>query len=314
VESSKQKRSDVKFSKLAENIEALSLTDANIESLNKYKHMLMDKQKVEEYYQLIACLRDDEYVEGKLLKAYHDMYDVRVLKNTYNKIKFLRTVETKYNISPFNVEASSRDKEKVQFDDDMYKLCQKLFRSNKQNKLKPSTYKDVRLMYIQMIKNIISKDMICSKQVRTGSKSTDKEFVYWMNKEKIEEYLEIYRWHDKCFRSFKPCFIQMFNIEVAVSASHGSWNSPIISRKPTGQGLVRSDEVSSMAKRTSFQAVMAVNVPVAARPGSTSGSEIRHKAPIREQPSMRAAFSKSGGRESKNPFINQMVAGKVKVV
>ena len=103
-------------------------------------------------------------------------------------------------------------------------------------------------------------------------------------------------------------------IEVAVSASHGSWNSPIISRKPTGQVRVRSDEVSSRANKTSFQAVMAVRVPVAASHGSTRGIEIRHIAPMREQPSMRAAFTKSGGRESKNPFINQIVAGKVKVV
>ena len=101
----------------------------------------------------------------------------------------------------------------------MYTLFQKLFRSNKQNKLKPTCYNDVRLMYIQMIKNIISKDIICSKQVRTGSKSTDKEFVYWMNKDKIDEYLEIYRMYDKCFNSFKPCFIEMFNVEVGVKNS-----------------------------------------------------------------------------------------------
>ena len=103
-------------------------------------------------------------------------------------------------------------------------------------------------------------------------------------------------------------------IAVAVRDSHGSWNSPIICFRPTGQVLVRSDEVSMMAKRTSFHAVIAVNVPVAARPGSTRGIEMRHMAPMREQPSMRAAFSKSGGKESKKPFINQIVAGKVKVV
>jgi hypothetical protein len=95
-----------------------------------------------------------------------------------------------------------------------------MFRSNKQTKPKPSTYTDIRLMYIQMIENIISNDIICSKQVRTGSKNTDKELVYLMNKEKINEYLEIYRRYDKCFSSFKPCFIQMFDVEVGVKDGH----------------------------------------------------------------------------------------------
>jgi hypothetical protein len=104
------------------------------------------------------------------------------------------------------------------------------------------------------------------------------------------------------------------SIAVAVRASHGNWNSPIISFRPTGQVLVRSDEVNMSAKRTSFHAVIAVRVPVAARPGKTNGIDTRHIAPMREQPSMRAAFSKSGGSESKKPFINQTVAGKVKVV
>jgi hypothetical protein len=106
----------------------------------------------------------------------------------------------------------------------------------------------------------------------------------------------------------------MLNMEVAVRASHGNWNSPIISLSPTGHVLVRSEEDNKRAKSTSFQAVIAVKTPVAARPGRTRGIEMRHIAPIREQPSMRAAFSKSGGSESKKPFINQMVAGKVKVV
>ena len=76
-----------------------------------------------------------------------------------------------------------------------------------------------------MIKNIISKDIICSKHVRTGSKSTDKEFVYWLNKDKIDEFLDIYKRYDKCFDSFKPCFIQSItmyfkaNTELIVVAS-----------------------------------------------------------------------------------------------
>jgi hypothetical protein len=74
-------------------------------------------------------------------------------------------------------------------------------------------------MYIQMIKNIISKDVICSKQVRTGSKNIDKEFVYWMNKDKINEYLDLYKNYNNTFPHFKPCFIQLFNIEVGVKDS-----------------------------------------------------------------------------------------------
>jgi hypothetical protein len=100
----------------------------------------------------------------------------------------------------------------------------------------------------------------------------------------------------------------------AASEPHGSWNSPTISCRPTGQVREPVLVVSISAKRNSFQAPMATNTAVATRPPSTSGSTTRTMAPSRLAPSMRAASSRSFGTPSKKPFIIQMKTGSRKVV
>ena len=63
----------------------------------------------------------------------------------------------------------------------------------------------------------------------------------------------------------------------------------------------------------SFQARMKAKMPVATRPGATSGSVTRMNAPKRLAPSTRAASSSSSGTPATNPRSVQIVNGRTKI-
>src|SRR5258708_3980102 len=83
----------------------------------------------------------------------------------------------------------------------------------------------------------------------------------------------------------------------------------------TPMGMVRvSRPDSTRANRNSFQENSMVKIAAETNPGAVSGSAIRQKAPIREQPSILAASSSSTGISSKKLRIIQMTNGKLNVV
>ncbi len=106
----------------------------------------------------------------------------------------------------------------------------------------------------------------------------------------------------------------MLMMPPAVSSPHGSWYSPTINCRPTGQVRIPWLVVNMSANRNSFHDEMAIRTAVAATPGRASGSTTRTIAPARVQPSMRAASSSSGGMLSKKPFRIQMLTGVRKAV
>ncbi len=67
------------------------------------------------------------------------------------------------------------------------------------------------------------------------------------------------------------------------------------------------------AMMNSFQAWMKAKIEVATRPGATSGSRMRTKAPNRVEPSTIAASSSSRGTPCMKPRSVQTVNGSTKV-
>ena len=202
-----QNREDVKYSKLNENLEALGLLNADNATLDEHKKVFMNKYKMEEYFHTVALLRSDEYVDDRINKAYETMYDVRVMTSTYNKIKLLRTLEATYNIAPFDI--TTEKDEAITMDDKTHQLYQKVFRSKKE---KPTNHKQLKQIYVGLIKNITSHDIISSKQLSTKAQRNQR--VYSINEELIQEHLKLYKRYMPTMENIKPCFLKMFDIEV----------------------------------------------------------------------------------------------------
>ena len=75
--------------------------------------------------------------------------------------------------------------------------------------------------------------------------------------------------------------------------------------QPHGHRLVSGRFMITRAKMNSFQARMKAKMPVATRPGATSGSVIRMNAPKRLAPSTRAASSSSEARLPTKPRMSR---------
>src|SRR3954449_1080661 len=79
----------------------------------------------------------------------------------------------------------------------------------------------------------------------------------------------------------------------------------------TGSVCLSESRMNTSAYRNSFHAVMNANTDVATRPGPSSGSTTRRKAPNRPQPSTIAASSSSNGMPATNPRSVHTVNGSV---
>ena len=94
-------------------------------------------------------------------------------------------------------------------DDKTHQLYQKVFRSKKE---KPTNYKQLKQLYVGLIKNITSKDIINSKQLSTKKKRN--QYTYSFNIELVQQYLKLYKRYTPSMTYIKPCFLKMFDIEV----------------------------------------------------------------------------------------------------
>ena len=81
----------------------------------------------------------------------------------------------------------------------------------------------------------------------------------------------------------------------------------------TGIVCVSGRFMITRAKMNSFHARMKAKMPVATRPGATSGSVTRMNAPKRLAPSTRAASSSSSGTPDTKPRSVQIVNGRTKI-
>ena len=80
-------------------------------------------------------------------------------------------------------------------------------------------------------------------------------------------------------------------------------------RSHTGSVMASGRGLSTSANTNSFQAWMNPKMPVATRPGASSGKVILQKAPARLSPSIIAASSRSAGTPLTNPRSVQIVNG-----
>ena len=205
-----EERSLVKYDIINNCLQLLCLTDASNETLQLYKDIITNKNKLTEHLSIIRMLKSDEYIDKKLFNISNANFNVKTLSNTYNKLKLLRTIEKTYGIEPLDVAC---DKEgDISMSDEMFNLLKTLFRTSKS---KPTTYYELRKMYVGIIKHMTCNELVTAKQNKKRLEGKRDAIEYTLNKELIEYHLELNKYMNgkKCFHDK---FIEMFNIDVQV--------------------------------------------------------------------------------------------------
>ena len=197
--------SDSRFEHLKRNIKALGLHKSDVETIRKYKDMVLDSFRVEQHFHIMATMRTDAYIDSKLETKRQETYDVCLLHTDYNKVKLLRLFEKRFGIDPFDVVNNRSKNDPVEMTDKEHKLYTTLFRSSKK---KPTNRAEIMKMYVGMLKNIIGHDVIESTQSR--KKADRGEYKYVLNKHMVKTSLELWQTVYKEFKHMKQECLDVF--------------------------------------------------------------------------------------------------------
>ena len=145
----------------------------------------------------MRLFKDEKYIDKKLIETIDNNFDCRVLNNIYNKIKLIKTIQSKYDINDFNV---NNNYENNKLTNNEYMLIKNTFRMSRSI---PTNNGELILMYVTMIKNICGPEIIQSKQIQTNN---ERIMVYKYNDEHLE-------FHNKLasYYSTKNIYLDIFD-------------------------------------------------------------------------------------------------------
>jgi len=199
-------RADKKFINLQSNAEAVGLTYADTETMKTYKDLITDNYNVETYFKTVATMRTDDYLNNKLADIHNKNFECNTMHTTYNQVKLIRLIEQKYNITPFDLNNSSKDT--IEMTDEDHKLFQTVFRSRKR---KPTDRSKLIQMYAGMLQHIMGHDIIQSKQIR--KKERRGEYDYTLVKKDINRYLTLWKMNNSKMEHMKEECLKVFEID-----------------------------------------------------------------------------------------------------
>ena len=195
-----------KYDSFNRHIDFLQIPKDN-ETLEKYKNEIMDKYVLQDHLNIIRLLKTDDYIKGKLIAAKESSYDIKNMTMIYSKVKAIRDLEKKYKIQPLEVDYTMTGD--INMDDNEYRYIRNVFRITRD---KPKTYNELRSIYISMIRNITTGDLITGKQ--SMKKETRKQMLYSIDEKTIQHHLELNKFYNTDCTHFHDSFVTKYNIPV----------------------------------------------------------------------------------------------------
>jgi hypothetical protein len=195
-----------KYDSFNRHIDFLQIPKDN-ETLEKYKNEIMDKYVLQDHLNIIRLLKTDDYIKGKLIAAKESSYDIKNMTMIYSKVKAIRDLEKKYKIQPLEVDYTMFGD--INMDDNEYRYIRNVFRITRD---KPKTYNELRSIYISMIRNITTGDLITGKQ--SMKKETRKQMLYSIDEKTIQHHLELNKFYNTDCTHFDDSFVTKYNIPV----------------------------------------------------------------------------------------------------
>ena len=203
---SSNNRADPKFDHINVNLELLGLKNRSDEILASYKDTIINKYKLSGHFSIMRMFKSDDTIKEQLNSKSREGLKTKLLKSDENKILLLRKVEAYYNIKPLDVSMVGGGEFKA-LDDDTFNNIKYSFETKKS---KPTTYKELRELYICMIKHLTTKEIVLSKQCRT--KEQRNEYTYTLNDRLIEYHVELSKYKCKKYNAYQTWFIEKYNL------------------------------------------------------------------------------------------------------
>lgn len=158
----------------------------------KYKDILQDKFKRDDYFNLIRLFKKEEGIKKHLIKDKNNLTDYKAIYTNYYKVSLIWELESAMNIKRFNFQKQVNDKP-FKIDDDLLKRINVAFRTDR-NKKQPSTFNEYVDYYVHKIKALTGGiDIVISLR-----KQQNKVRImhYETDKVKLNELLKLYELTD----------------------------------------------------------------------------------------------------------------------
>ena len=180
-----QRETSEKYKNITSNINYYNLFNKSNEVLEEYKEYILNNHKKEEYKNIIEILKSDTYINICYQREKNNTYDIKAIDSKYNKLKLLRKFENFYDINKLDVGFDKSEYDFIPLPSDMNNLFKKVFRTKMKT---PNNWNDIKKLYVHIIKNITSHDIIKGFRCMKNNK---REYQYTLNNDIIDKCINL---------------------------------------------------------------------------------------------------------------------------
>lgn len=168
----------------------------------RYKEILKDEHKRNDYLNLIKLLRPQDIINKRLIKDKNSLTAYKAIYTNYYKVSLMWELETEMNINRFNFQKLDEDKP-LTIKDDLIKRINIAFRTDRNKTKTPATFNEYIEYYVGKITNILGELKIIESKRKQINKI--KSMHYQIDNVKLNEYLTLYELSDPCREYIFKC-------------------------------------------------------------------------------------------------------------
>ena len=183
------------FNVLSKRVDLLNLP--NKDEALKHQILITDDYALKTYYNLLNLLKTNDYIRLKQCQKRKEVFEVKSLATTFNKVLLLIKFELHYKIDRFNFDFKNIDPSK-EISDKFKELYSALF-PKRTSKLYKTKF-DLLKIYVNLIKNICGDiPLIDRKQVKRNGK---KEYDYIINKDVLTDIITLAKYKNPSLKNY----------------------------------------------------------------------------------------------------------------
>ena len=195
------------FDNINNNLSLLGLIGKSAETIEQYKDIITNKYLLSEHFNIMRLLKNDDFIKDNLKKKGNKCYKTKLLRSTEHKIILFRDLERYYNIGCLEVDFNNNEFKLMEAD--TFNNIKYIYETKK--KL-PTNQKELKELYVFMIKQLTNKEIITSKR---SKKKEDRDTVHYkLNDDFIKYHIELSKHYTNNYKYYLEEIIKQYNLPV----------------------------------------------------------------------------------------------------
>ena len=196
-----------KFDNINNNLSLLGLRGKSAETIKQCKDIITNKYLLSEHFNIMRLLKNDDFIKDSLKKKGNKCYKTKLLRSTEHKIILLRDLEKYYNIGCLEVDFNINEFKPMEAD--TFNNIKYIYETKK--KL-PTNQKELKELYVFMIKQLTNKEIITSKR---SKKKEDRDTVHYkLNDDFIKYHIELSKHYTNNYKYYLEEIFKQYNLPV----------------------------------------------------------------------------------------------------